>query len=157
MPRTRRRVGDQFRERREAAQIDAGFDAIALTQAKHDFLQRRIAGALAEAVDRRIQMCRSGTRGRQCVGRCQTEVVVRVHFDVEIGRSPQSPDRFSNGKRIEHTQGIGEAEASRASGLRRLSQLHEKIRIGTRRILGANADFQPCIKGARDVLAKILQ
>ena len=28
--RTRRRVGDQFRERREAAQIDAGFNAIAL-------------------------------------------------------------------------------------------------------------------------------
>ena len=83
--RTRRRAGDQFRKHREAAQIDTGFNAIALAQAKHDFLQRRIAGALAEAVDRRIQMRCPCTGRRQCVGYGQPEIVVRVHFDVEIG------------------------------------------------------------------------
>ena len=77
-------AGGQFRE---FAQIDTGFNAVQLAQTHHDFFQGGIAGPLAQAVDRGVQMRRTGDGSRQCVGSRQPQVVVGMHLDVQISRS----------------------------------------------------------------------
>lgn len=49
--------------------------------AEHDFLQRRLAGTLTEAVDGGIQMRGAGLRSGQRIGLGHAEIVMGMHFD----------------------------------------------------------------------------
>ena len=53
-----------------------------------DLLERRVAGALAEAVDRHLDLARAGLDRGQRVGRGQTQVVVAVDADRGLRRRP---------------------------------------------------------------------
>ena len=85
-------AGDRRGKRRKPSQIDAGFDAVALAQAKHDLFQRRIPRPLAESIHRGIDVRRPGAHRSQRVGRRQAEVIVRMHLDLEVGAAPQAAD-----------------------------------------------------------------
>ena len=72
--------------------VDAGYRLQvvgARVQGHDDFFQRRVAGALADAVDRDLRLPRAGVDGREGVGGGQAEVVVAVHAQdrlVDVGR-----------------------------------------------------------------------
>ena len=51
-----------------------------------DLLERRVAGALAEAVDRHLDLARAGLDGGERVGRREPEVVVAVDADRRLRR-----------------------------------------------------------------------
>ncbi len=80
-----RHAGDareQAARREQALGVDAGVqavDAFTRLQRHHDFLERAVARALADAVDRAFDLPRAATHGHQAVGHGQTEVVVAMH------------------------------------------------------------------------------
>ena len=72
-------------ELREALEINVAFNTVALTQTEHDFLQRAIAGAFSEPIDRRGPMRGTGPNGSQRVGCGHSKIIVGMHFNLEVG------------------------------------------------------------------------
>ncbi len=78
---------DQATGARQLRRVDAGAQAEqrrAGVQRHHDLFQRRVAGALADAVDRDLRLARAVADAGQGVGRRQTEVVVAMHRDGDV-------------------------------------------------------------------------
>ena len=70
--------------RREQLGADAGLEAEHLAahlERHHDLLERGVAGALADAVDRALDLARPGLHGGERVRDREPEVVVAVHRD----------------------------------------------------------------------------
>ena len=103
-------------------------------QRHHNFLERGVAGALAEAVDGGIDVRGPGQHRRHGVGGGHAEVVVGMHLDVEIDRTAQLRDVPVSRERIEQAEGIGETEALGAGDLRGLGRLVQEIGVGARGI-----------------------
>ena len=139
--RTPRRQRDQPRYFRKTLRIDAGFQAIKMVQRHYGFFQRRVAGALAQAVDGGVSVGRTGLDRRQSIGGGQPQIVMGVHFDFEIADAAQTAHLFKSGERIKHAQRIGETKAPRPGFLRRLDNAHQEFHIGTRCVLPTDADF----------------
>ena len=78
-------VADQPRGRRDVLGLDAGAEIRELRrpgpQGHDDLLERRVAGALAEAVDRDLDLARAGLDRGERVGRGEPQVVVAVDAD----------------------------------------------------------------------------
>jgi hypothetical protein len=144
------RRSDALRQGRQRAAVDAALDAVQVAQAHHDFLKRRIAGALAEPVDGGAGMGRAGAERGQRVGGGQTEVVVRMDLDVEVGGATQLGDALVGAERVEDAQRVGIAHAHRTGGLRGLRHLRQEAAVGARRVFEADAGRQAGIARRAD-------
>ena len=136
-------VADEPAGRRDLLGLDAAAEVGELRRARpeghHDLLERRVAGALAEAVDRDLDLARAGLDGGQRVGRGEPQVVVAVDADrglvadevddplderPELGR-----DRVADGVRDVDRGGAGLDD--------RLVDLEQVVEVGARGVLGA--------------------
>ena len=73
----------------DLARVDAGREAdvgLARAQQHHDLLERRVARALAEAVDRALDLARAGLQAGEGVGDGQPEVVVAVDGEHDVAQ-----------------------------------------------------------------------
>ena len=92
--RVARQPRDQPARARDLGRLDPGPQAearLARVQQHHDLLQRRVAGALADPVDRALDLPAARFQPRQRVGDGQAEVVVAVHRErgrAQIGHQP---------------------------------------------------------------------
>ncbi|MNM89144.1 hypothetical protein D3C81_1013730 [compost metagenome] len=133
---------DQRRDRRDAARVDAGIDAVQMLEGQRALLQRRIAGTLAQTVDRGVEVGRAAQHRRQGVGGGQAEVVVGVHLQLEVEARAQEAKALEHAERLHHPHGVGEAQAPRAGRLGHLGDAHHEVHVGPRGILAAEAHLE---------------
>ena len=76
----------------ELGRHDAGVQAVEIVaagvQQHHDLLERGVAGALADAVDRALDLARAGQHAGERVGDREPEVVVAVRRDDDVASGP---------------------------------------------------------------------
>ena len=96
----------------------------------HDFFQRRIAGAFAEAVDRRVHMRRAAHDRCERIGCRQSEIVVGVDFQLARHLRAKVAEDVERHKGIHDAERVGEAKASCACRLGGLGGGNEKLGIG---------------------------
>ena len=100
----------------------------------HDLFQRGVAGALAEAVDRALDLARAADHAGERVGDRQAEVVVAVgREDRLVGvRHPleQHPDERAELLRRRVADGVGDVDRGGARLDRRLDHAAEEIVLG---------------------------
>jgi hypothetical protein len=82
---------------------------------------------------------RPGAHGGERVGGGESQVVVRVHLDVDIDHRTQARDALVRAKWVEHTQRVGKAQPAGGGGGGGLGHAQQKVLIGARGILGAHA------------------
>ena len=71
----------------------------------HDFFERRVAGALADAVDRALDLPRAGGQRRERVGDREPEVVVAVRAEDRLVRVRHAADQ-SGGRTTAISSGV---------------------------------------------------
>ncbi len=125
---------------------DVGRGAAELTRPRaqrHDHLfQRGVAGALAEPVDRDLDLARARLDAGQGVGRGKAEIVVAVRADDrtatdELDHLPHQPAELL---RLGVADGIGHVDDRCARGDGRLEGLEQEADLGARSVLGAELD-----------------
>jgi len=79
------------------------------------------------------------------IGRGQAEVIVGVRLDLEIRHGLQLANQGMCGKRLQNANCIGKTKTPGATTLRHLDYLFEKIAIGTRGIVTADADKETVV------------
>ena len=126
--RPRRGRRDVLAELAEAARVQAHVDLAEVLERHDDLFERRVAGALAEAVDGRVHVGGAGLDAGQGVRRRHAEVVVRVHLDVQAALLDQERDDVVGVERVEDAERVAEAQAV---GALRLGGLAE-AQAGTR-------------------------
>ena len=91
---------DQPARARDLGRLDARPQTearLARAQQHHDLLQRGVAGALADAVDRALDLAAARFQARERVGDRQSEVVVAVHRDGHVVQRRHQPvERFEH-------------------------------------------------------------
>ncbi len=92
--------------------------------------QRRIAGALPQAVDRGVDVGGTAAHRRQGVGGGQAEVIVGMHLQFQVAQGTQIPDALKDGEGVQHPQGVGEAQAPRPGLLRGLGHAPQELGLG---------------------------
>ena len=102
--------GDQTATAPEAVRSTSVRPMRDMAERDGDFLQRRVAGALAKTEHGDGRMRRAAADRGQRVGGGETDIVVTMELDRQIGFLAHSTDRFIGRKRIEH------ARAYRRSG-----------------------------------------
>ncbi len=139
----------------DAAPIGAVVVA-ARAQRHHDLLQRGVAGPLAEAVDRHLDLPRARADCRDRVGGRQPEVVVVVatvdHAAGQLRRALRDP--FADGGehpralvRQRVADGVGQVDRRRAGPDRHLADPAEEIEVGAGRVLGRELDIVAEVAG----------
>ena len=112
-------------------------------QRHHDLLERRVAGALAEAVDRHLDLAGAGLDRGERVGRREPEVVVAV--DADRGRVADEVDDPADERaelaRDGVADGVGDVDRGRAGLDDRLVDLEQEVVVGARGVLGAELDL----------------
>ena len=81
---------DEAAGARDLARVDAGGEADvggAGVQQHHDLLERGVARALADAVDRALDLAGAGLQARERVGDGEAEVVVAVHGQHDVAQA----------------------------------------------------------------------
>ena len=108
-----------------------------------DLLERRVAGALAEAVDGHLDLARAGLDRGQRVGRGEAEVVVAVDGDRGLAADEvhDPPDERPELGRDRVADGVGDVDRGRAGLDDRLVDLQEVVGVGARGILGGELDL----------------
>ena len=104
-----------------------------------DLLERRVAGALAEAVDRDLDLARAGLDGGERVGRREPEVVVAVDADrrVRADEVDDPPDERAELGRDRVADGVRDVDRRGAGLDDRLVDLEQEVGVGARGVLGA--------------------
>ena len=140
-------VGDQPRRGRDVLGLDARAEVGELRrpgpEGHDDLLERRVAGALTQAVDRDLDLAGAGLDRGQRVGRGQPQVVVAVDADRGLtadevhdppGQRPElGRDRVADGVRDVDGRGAGFDDG--------LVDLQQVVDVGARRVLGAELDL----------------
>src|ERR1017187_2777351 len=109
-----------------------------------------------QAVDRGVDVSGTGQHRGQRIGRAQSEVVMRMHFDLDIHGGAQSAYALSGAQWVEHAQSVGKPEAPRSRPGRRLGRFDQEVRIRTRGVFSANRHFAPGIQGVLDTALNAL-
>ena len=109
----------------------------------HDLLQRRVAGALAEAVDRHLDLARAGLDRRERVGRGEAEVVVAVDADRRLAADEvdDPPDERAELGRDRVADGVRDVDGRRAGLDDGLVDLEQEVGVGAGGVLGAELDL----------------
>ncbi|MNR12995.1 hypothetical protein D3C85_1293770 [compost metagenome] len=113
-----------------------------MLEGQRALLQRGIAGTLAEAVDRGVDVAGAAQHRRHGVGGGQAEVVVGVHLQLEVEARTQEAEALEHAERLHHPHGIGEAQTPRAGGLGDVGDAHDELHVGPRGILAAQAHLE---------------
>ena len=120
--------------------VSYGSRSLADAERHHDLFERRVAGPLADAVDRALDLAHAALNGREAVGDGQAEVVVAVRAEdglVGIRHAAadlleELADVFGRGK----SDGVGQVDRRRARGDDRFDDAAEEVAIAARRIFG---------------------
>ncbi len=140
-------VAHQAAGRRDLLGLDAARELGELRGARpeghHDLLQRRVAGALAEAVDGDLHLARAGLHGGQGVGRGQAQVVVAVDGDGGVAAdqvvdpADEAPELGRDG--VAHR--VRDVDRGGAGAHDRLVDLEQELRVGAGGVLGGELDL----------------
>ena len=147
--RSSRSSRNQRRQGRKMREVDAGIQVVEFFQAHRDFFQRCITGAFAQTIHRGVDVRCTRHGGGKTVGRGEAEVVVRMHLDFDIHRTPQGRNGFVHAERFHHAQRIGIANTARTRGLCGFGHLQHEFRIGARSVFATDDDFQPVVVSVR--------
>ena len=104
-----------------------------------DFLERRVAGALADAVDRALDLPRAAGERGQRVGDREAEIVVAVRAQRHLvrrsarGRSGREERADFVGRRV--ADGVGQVDRLAPGRDHRLDDAAQEVRIAARRVL----------------------
>ena len=119
-------------------------EVLARPHRHHDLLERAVAGALADAIDRALDLAGAGADGSQGVGDGHAEVVVAVdrQYDlVDVGDVVlEVPDQRRELTRYGVTDGIGDVDRRCPRLDRRFDDLGEEPRLGARGVFGRELD-----------------
>ena len=106
----------------------------------HDLFERRVAGALADAVDRALDLPRAGGDRRERVGDGKPEVVVAVRAERRLGRVRHAgQDRREEGAdlvRDGEADRVGQVDRRASGGDDGLDDAAEEVHVAARRVLG---------------------
>ena len=151
------RAGDLTRvdARREA---DVG---LARAQEHHDLLQRRVAGALAEAVDRALDLARARLQAGEGVRDGQAQVVVAVHGQDDVAQAGDElvQARQERGVLLRHrvADGVRDVDRGRALLERGRDHLGGELDVGAGGVHRAELDVVDQRAGVRDGGARLAQ
>jgi hypothetical protein len=108
-----------------------------------DLLERRVAGALTEAVDRDLDLAGAGLDGGERVRRGEAEVVVAVdaHGRLVADEIGDAPDERAELGRDRVAHRVRDVDGRRAGVDHGLVDLQEELRVGPGRVLGAELDL----------------
>ena len=133
---------DELRGAEQHRRIDVGVvgQHVAARLDRHDDLfQRRVAGALAEAVDGALDLARAALDAEQRVGDGEAEVVVAVGGEdrlVGVGHAlAQHADERDVFLRHRVADGVGDVDGGGAGLDRRLDAAAEEVVLGARAVL----------------------
>ena len=106
----------------------------------HDFLERAVAGALADAVDRAFDLARTGDHGREAVGDRHAEIVVTVHRQRDLVDAAhvlaQVAEYLAELVRHRVADGVWNVDGGGAGLDHRFDHLGQEIQLGARGVLG---------------------
>ncbi len=148
-----RREGDACRVGNDPAEFVQpfgldGLDSVAVFESNGHLLQRDVARALADTVDRCVnEVGARGNRGER-VRHAESEVVVGVGARWPVGGQLRDGRNSRIGRCV--PDGIGKAEPVRTSVVGRLGQPFKKCGVGPRAILAERLDPQPVVAGVLD-------
>ena len=134
---------DEFAGAAELRGVDTGLQSnlfAARAEHHHEFLERGVARAFADAVERALGLPRTGAETGERIGDRETKVVVAMHGDRHILRARRILDDTGNertelvGHRI--ADGVGDIERGRAGPDDGGEHLVEKFRIAATGVLG---------------------
>ena len=157
-------AGHELRRGDDLRRIDARRareHILARAHGHDDFLERRIAGALAEAIDRAFDLPRAVHHRRQRVRDGETEIVVAMdgpHGAIGI-RNPlaQRFDQRAELPRHRVADGVGNVDRRRTRGDRRLQQPAQEVGLGAPRILRRELDVVRVFARPADCLDRLLE
>ena len=111
---------------------------VAGVQQHHDLLERRVARALAEAVDGALDLARAGAHPRKRVGDGQAEVVVAVHAQDDAAQVRHELVQLAEelGVLVRHrvADGVRDVDRGRAFVERDLQHLGGELELGAGRV-----------------------
>ena len=165
-------AADEAARAGDLARVDAGAQAdvgLARVQEHHDLLERRVARALADAVDRALDLARAGQHAGERVGHRQPEVVVAVHREHDVAQARHALVEAGQEGRVllRHrvADGVGDVDRRRALVERDLDDLGREVEVGARGVHRRELDVVAELARLRhrgpgqalDVLARALQ
>ena len=113
-------------------------------QRHDDLLERGVAGALADAVDRALDLPRAGLDPGQAVGHRHAQVVVAVRADDRLADVADAfPERANHGRILGGrgiADGVGDVDGGRTGLDGRLDDFAEEIELGPGGVLGGKLD-----------------
>ena len=133
--------------------------ACAGVQQHDDLLQRGVAGPLADAVDRALDLAGPGLQAGERVGHGQPEVVVAVHRQHDVVQSGDELVEAAQERRVlvRHrvADGVGDVDRRRALVDRDLADLGGELEVGARRVHRRELDVLAVLAGVRDGRARL--
>ena len=134
------------------ADVDAGEEVAARADRHDDLLERGVAGALAEAVDRALDLACTGDHAGERVGDRHAEVVVAVrrHDVVARDRRHDVCDQLRVLVRNAEADGVGDVERCRAVVDGELQDVAHEVDVGPAGVLGRELDVGQVALGAPD-------
>ena len=132
----------------------------------HHFLERAVAGALADAVDGALDLARAGDHRGQAVGHRHAQVVVAVHREPHAVDAAhvlaQVAEQLRELVRHRVADGVGDVDGGGAGRDRRLDHLRQELELGARGVLGRELDVLAQLaralhalgRGAQDLLLR---
>ena len=143
-------------QRRRRSPVVYGSRSLPHAQRHHDLFERGVAGALADAVDRALDLPHAALNRRQAVGDRQPEVVVAVRAeDRLVGvRDALADVREELADLVGHgvADRVGQVDRRRAGGDHRLDDPAQEVAIAARRILGRKLHIVGELAGAADAV-----
>src|SRR5207302_2434521 len=115
-------------------------------QRHHDFLERAVAGALADSVDRALDLARARHHGREAVGHRHAEIIVAVdrepHFVDAANVLAQVAEQLGELIRYGVADRVGYVDRARSGLDRRLDYLRQELELRARGVLGRELDVR---------------
>jgi hypothetical protein len=141
---------DRFAELGESGRVDAEIDVVEVLQ-RHDHLgEIRHAGALAQAIDGRVEPRRAGVQTGQRVRGSQAEVVVGVTLHSHVGGLEDCAHTCCVLLRRENADRVGEPQPIRAGFSHGTRVLLEEADLRARHVLRADGHEGATILGLPD-------
>ena len=119
-------------------------ERVARLQRHHDFFERAVARALADAVDGALDLARAGHHGGQAVGHRHAEIVVAVHRQADLVDAAHVLAQVAEQLREFIRHGVADRVRNVDRGGAGLDDgfdhLREEIELGARGVLGRELD-----------------
>ena len=121
-------------------------------QRHHHLFQGRVAGPLAEAVDRAFNLPRAVQHPRERVADREPQVVLTMHGKhglIGVGDLfPEVPDQCAIQRRQAVAHGVGDVDGSGAGGDGLFQHAAQEVQLGTGRVLRRKFDVVGIVAGA---------